>query len=201
MRRRLTATGTTLLVLVSVVIGACSPADVTDSTSTSTIPTTTTTQRPLPTTGPPQPDMAITSPAFEEGRSIPVRHTCDGADRSPELLVSDPPPGTMSLAIIVDDPDAPVGVWDHWVEYDIEPSGEPWPEAAGRLGVQGVNSWNLPGYGGPCPPQGETHRYYFTVYALDTELSIPAGVDSGELRAAMEGHILAEAQLMGTFSR
>lgn len=201
MRRRLIVTAAVVLALA-----ACSPdAEVTTSTIATTTTTTTTTERLLPTTGPPRPDMEITSPVFEDGRTIPVRYGCDGANRSPELRITNPPPGTVTLAIIVDDPDAPVGVWDHWVEYDIGvESGANeivWPEAAGRLGVQGINSWNLPGYGGPCPPGGETHRYFFTVYALNVELLIPEGVDSSALREAMEGHILAEAQLMGTYSR
>lgn len=148
--------------------------------------------------------MTLESPAFADGDVIPAKFTCDGADISPELNVISPPSGTASLAIVVDDPDAPVGVWDHWVEYDIPLEGEEdqvWAEDVGPLGVQGVNSWNVPGYGGPCPPEGQDHRYFFTVYALDKELLIPEGVDSNELRSAMDGHILAEAQLMGTYSR
>jgi Raf kinase inhibitor-like YbhB/YbcL family protein len=147
--------------------------------------------------------MEVTSPAFGEGDPIPVRFSCDGQNISPELEIASPPIGTITLALIVDDPDAPVGTWDHWVEYDIAvgPGDQLWPEDAGRLGVQGVNSWNLSGYGGPCPPQGENHRYFFTVFALDAEFLIPEGIDSDALRTAMEGHILGEAQLMGTYSR
>lgn len=147
--------------------------------------------------------MEVTSPAFGEGDLIPVKFSCDGQNISPELEIVSPPIGTITLALIVDDPDAPVGIWDHWVEYDIvvESGDLLWPEDAGRLGVQGVNSWNLSGYGGPCPPQGENHRYFFTVFALDAELLIPEGVDSDALRMAMEGHILGEAQLVGTYSR
>lgn len=188
-------------VALAVVIAACSPADETAETEPEP---TTTTERPLPTSGPPRPDMTLESPAFADGDVIPAKFTCDGADISPELNVISPPSGTASLAIVVDDPDAPVGVWDHWVEYDIPLEGEEdqvWAEDVGPLGVQGVNSWNVPGYGGPCPPEGQDHRYFFTVYALDKELLIPEGVDSNELRSAMDGHILAEAQLMGTYSR
>jgi len=147
--------------------------------------------------------MEVTSPAFGEGDLIPVRFSCDGQNISPELEIVSPAIGTITLALIVDDPDAPVGIWNHWVEYDIvvESGDQLWPEDAGRLGVQGVNSWNLSGYGGPCPPQGENHRYFFTVFALDAELLIPEGVDSDALRMAMEGHILGQAQLMGTYSR
>jgi Raf kinase inhibitor-like YbhB/YbcL family protein len=148
--------------------------------------------------------MTLESPAFAEGATIPVRFTCDGANVSPELDVISPPSGTAAFAIVVDDPDAPVGTWDHWVEYDIpleDAEDQVWVEDVGLLGVRGVNSWNLPGYGGPCPPEGQNHRYFFTVYALDKQLLAPEGLDSGELRAAMEGHIIGEAQLMGTYSR
>ncbi len=188
----------TFAVLV-LVLAACSAAETTIST---TIPPTTN-ERPSSTTGPPQPPMDLTSPAFEEGDPIPAKFSCDGQDISPELQVISLPVGTVTLALIVDDPDAPVGTWDHWVEYDIEIESENqlWPEDVGRLGVRGVNSWNLLGYGGPCPPQGENHRYFFTVFALDTELLIPEGVDSDALRLAMEGHTLDEAQLMGTYGR
>lgn len=147
--------------------------------------------------------MELTSPAFADGDVIPVKYTCDGADVSPQLDVLYPPTGTATLAMIVDDPDAPVGTWDHWVEYEIAHEGGDanWPEDAGRIGVPGINSWNVTGYGGPCPPEGQDHRYFFTVFALDSELLIPEGVDSAALREAMDGKILAEAQLMGTYSR
>ena len=140
---------------------------------------------------------------IRRGDPIPAKFSCDGQDISPELQVISLPVGTVTLALIVDDPDAPVGTWDHWVEFDIEIESENqlWPEDVVRLGVRGVNSWNLLGYGGPCPPQGENHRYFFTVFALDTELLIPEGVDSDALRLAMEGHTLGEAQLMGTYGR
>ncbi len=109
----------------------------------------------------------------------------------------------MSLVLIVDDPDAPVGVWDHWVVYDIPVTGPDavLEEGVAAPGVSGTNSWNLTGYGGPCPPQGETHRYFFTVYALDAMLLIPEGVDSDGVRTAMEGRVIAEAVTMGTFGR
>ncbi len=187
--------------VVALALAACSSPETVSTTSVAPPPTTT--ERQLPTTGPPRPPMEVTSPAFDEGDPIPVRFSCDGQNISPELEIVSPPIGTITLALIVDDPDAPVGTWDHWVEYDIavESGDQLWPENAGRLGVQGVNSWNLSGYGGPCPPQGQNHRYFFTVFALDTELLIPEGVDSDALRSAMDGHILGEAQLMGTYSR
>ncbi len=185
--------------LLALALAACSPAE----TAITITVAPTTTDRPLPTTGLPQPPMDLTSPAFEEGDPIPAKFSCDGQDISPELQVASLPVGTATLALIVDDPDAPVGTWDHWVEYDIEiePENQLWPEDVGRLGVRGANSWNLLGYGGPCPPQGENHRYFFTVFALDAELLIPEGVDSNALRQAMEGRILGEAQLMGTYGR
>ena len=182
------------------VLAACSP----QSESEPEIAETTTTERPLPTSAPPLPPMELTSTAFEDGEEIPVRHTCDGSDVSPELNIKYVPPGTMTLAIIVDDPDAPVGVWDHWVEFDIpyeEGLDVTWAEDSGRLGTTGVNSWNVAGYRGPCPPEGQNHRYFFTVFALDTELLIPEGVNSDELRTGMFDHILSETQLMGTYSR
>ena len=194
--RRLLAGVSALLLLTT----ACSGADEVADTSS----TTTTTEQPLPTAGPPPPDMTLESPAFEEGEVIPVRFTCDGANVSPELHILNAPSGTITLAIIVDDPDAPVGVWDHWVEYEIpntEEVDQVWEEGAALLGVPGVNSWNVTGYGGPCPPEGQDHRYFFTVFALDSELLIPEGVDSATLREAMDGHVLAEAQLMGIYSR
>jgi Raf kinase inhibitor-like YbhB/YbcL family protein len=191
-----------IAVALLLAIVACSPsAD--EPEVTETIETTSTTERPLPTTAPPLREMELTSPAFADGDSIPIKFTCDGANVSPELTVRFAPPGTVTLALIVDDPDAPVGVWDHWVEFDIPRTqeDETWPEDAGRIGVPGVNSWNLEGYGGPCPPEGRDHRYFFTVYALRSELLVPEGVDSTTLRRAMEDEILAEAVLMGTYSR
>lgn len=143
--------------------------------------------------------MRLTSSAFTHETPIPTRYTCDGADVSPPLQLSDLPTETVSLALIVDDPDAPVGVWDHWVEYDIEPR-EAIPEAVTDLGTAGSNSWDRIGYGGPCPPTG-THRYFFTAYALDTELRLDPGADKAAVLAAIEGHILDQATLMGTYSR
>jgi len=194
--RRITVLISALLLLTA----ACSAAETEESTVP---PPVTTTERPLPTSAPPLPPMEVVSPAFEDGGEVPTKFTCDGADVSPELEILYPPTGTVVLAIIVDDPDAPVGVWDHWVEYDVPHEGGDavWDEDAGRIGVPGVNSWNVAGYGGPCPPEGQNHRYFFTVYALDSELLIPEGVDSAALREAMEGRILAESQLMGTYAR
>lgn len=198
MSRRLIVLGVIVLT-----IAACTPTEESAETTVASTTTTTTTEPPVPTSGPPPPPMELTSPAFSEGETIPTRFTCDGDNVSPQLDINPVPDITQTLAIIVDDPDAPVGTWVHWVEYDIpaEPGDQTWPENVGTLGVAGSNSWNLPGYGGPCPPQGENHRYFFKVYALDSELIIPEGIDADGLRSAMEGHIVAEAELMGTYSR
>lgn len=144
-------------------------------------------------------DMRLTSSAFTHETPIPTRYTCDGADVSPPLQLSELPTDTVSLALVMDDPDAPAGVWDHWVEYDIEPR-EAIPEEVANLGTAGKNSWDRTGYGGPCPPSGN-HRYFFTVYALDTELGLDTGADKAAVLAAIEGHILDQATLMGTYSR
>ena len=188
-----------VFLVLALAVTACSSSE--DAVETTVAPTTT--ERPLPTTVPPQPPMKLTSPAFGEGDAVPVKFTCDGQNISPELQVTSLPIGTVTLALIVDDPDAPVGTWDHWVEYDIESGTDDqiWPEDVGRLGVQGLNSWSLPGYGGPCPPEGENHRYFFNVFALDAELLIPEGIDSDDLRTAMKGHTLGEAELLATYGR
>ncbi len=151
-------------------------------------------------------ELIVTSSAFEAGAMIPAKYTCDGDDVSPPLSWSRPPEGTRSLAVISDDPDAPVGVWVHWVLYN-------WPVDAGDLpealptdaelpngARQGVSDFGRPGYGGPCPPSG-THRYFFKVYALDAMLDLPAGATKQQLLDAMEGHVLAQGDLMGRYKR
>jgi len=147
--------------------------------------------------------LEMTSRSFEDGQSIPARFTCDGPNVNPPLDIVGLPEGTVTLTIIMDDPDAPVGTWDHWVEYDIEAgSGEfTIPAAAGQIGIEGLNSWNLPGYGGPCPPEGEEHRYFFTVYALNDHLDLPPEIDSAGVRTVMEGKVIAEVVLMGRYAR
>jgi len=148
----------------------------------------------------------LTSTAFVQGKPIPRQYTCDGQDISPPLSWSDPPAGTRSLALIADDPDAPVGVWVHWVLYNLPAESRGLPEAVPADAEladgsrHGRNSWRRPGYGGPCPPRG-THRYFFKLYALDTVLDLRAGADKGQLLKAMEGHVLAQAELMGTYAR
>ncbi len=143
--------------------------------------------------------MRLTSPAFEHEGDIPARYTCDGDDVSPALAVGDIPPDTVSMVLVMDDPDAPAGTWDHWVAYDITSAAEI-PEGAGTLGTAGSNSWGRTGYGGPCPPSG-THRYVFTLYALDTRLGLAPGADKATVLDAMADHLLAKAVLMGHYRR
>jgi Raf kinase inhibitor-like YbhB/YbcL family protein len=143
--------------------------------------------------------MKLSSPAFEPGENIPVRFTCDGSDVSPPLQISDIPEGAVSLVLVMDDPDAPAGVWDHWIAYDVEPQ-EMIDESVEGLGTPGTNSWGRTGYGGPCPPSG-THRYFFTAYSLDTSLGLSPGADKAAVLEALSGHVLAEATLMGRYSR
>ena len=143
--------------------------------------------------------MRLTSPAFADGETIPVRFTCDGSDVSPALEIADLPEGTACLALIVDDPDAPVGTWDHWVAYDI-PAATAIPEGVKALGTAGRNSWGETRYGGPCPPVGG-HRYFFRVYALRAPLGLPPGASKKQVLEAMKGRVLAEASLMGRYTR
>jgi Raf kinase inhibitor-like YbhB/YbcL family protein len=150
--------------------------------------------------------LSITSTAFKQGERIPAKYTCDGSDISPGLEWSDVPEGTRSFTLIADDPDAPVGTWIHWVLYNVPGETRSLPEAVPSDASlpdgsrQGKNSWGRPSYGGPCPPRG-THRYFFRLYALDTVLQLRSGVSEGDLLKAMKGHILAEAELMGLYSR
>lgn len=145
--------------------------------------------------------LSLSSPEFNAGDPIPMAHTCQGQDTPPTLRWSGVPKGSKSLALIVDDPDAPSGTWTHWVVYNISPtsnelSSTPVQEPA----IEGNNSWGKNLYRGPCPPQG-THRYVFTLYALDTLLSLPPGANASLLREAFKGHILAQAELVGIYSK
>ena len=143
--------------------------------------------------------MRLTSSAFEHEGFIPRRYTCAGEGFSPPLSIHDIPAEAISLVLLMDDPDAPAGRWDHWLAYDIAPTAE-FAEAVASLGTSGVNSWGRTGYGGPCPPSG-THRYYVRVHALDIHLGLAAGASRATVQAAMSGHVLAEGSLMGRFSR
>jgi Raf kinase inhibitor-like YbhB/YbcL family protein len=151
--------------------------------------------------------IEITSTAFAEGRPIPGRHAFEKQDLSPALQWSSVPPAAKSLALVCDDPDAPMGTWVHWVIYDLPPAAAGLPEGVAKSpelagGVkQGVNDYKKTGYGGPCPPPGQPHRYFFKLYALDTLTGLKAGATKKDLLKAMEGHVLAEGQLMGTYQR
>jgi Raf kinase inhibitor-like YbhB/YbcL family protein len=151
-------------------------------------------------------EIKITSPAFEDEGLIPEKHTCDGMDVSPALGWDSGPEGTKTFALVCDDPDAPMGTWVHWILFNVPadvnelPESIP-PEQELESGAkQGMNDFHKIGYGGPCPPGG-THRYFFKIYALDTEVDLEAGATKSDLLGAMEGHILAEGQLMGKYSR
>ena len=152
--------------------------------------------------------MKLESIAFKEGQAIPDLFTCVGADRSPPLTWEDVPDGTSSFALIADDPDAPRGTWVHWVIYNIPGDVTELEqditddESLDDGSLQGENDFHRVGYGGPCPPPGHgRHRYFFKLYALDAALELEPGATKGELLEAMEGHVLAETQLMGTYER
>ncbi len=151
--------------------------------------------------------LDIKSAAFSNGAAIPRQYTCEGRDISPELQWEGAPAGTLSFALICDDPDAPMGTWVHWVIYNIPAATQGLPEGVATVGSlkdgsqQGFTDFQRTGYGGPCPPAGKPHRYFFRLYALDSMLAIKGKVTKESLLSAMQGHILAEAGLMGTYKR
>jgi len=151
--------------------------------------------------------VELISPAFKDGGTIPSKYTCDGDDVSPPLEWSNVPEDTKSLALICDDPDAPMGTWVHWVLYGLPadttslPEGVPMNEAIEGVALQGTNDFKRIGYGGPCPPPGKPHRYFFKLYALDTELDLKPGAKKKDLEKAMKGHVLAKGQLLGRYQR
>lgn len=145
--------------------------------------------------------MKITSSSFQEGGTIPAKYTCDGANASPPLHIAQVPAEAKSLALIVDDPDAPGGLFLHWLVWNFDPKTTDIAEnSVPPPAVQGKNGFGKSGYGGPCPPSG-THRYYFRVYALDQTLDLPAGASRGQLDERMKGHIVGQGELMGRYSR
>ncbi len=147
--------------------------------------------------------LTVTSKAFSENGPIPVDYTCDGADKSPPLTWSAPPAGTQAFAIMMDDPDAPGGDFTHWVAFNIKPDALSVGEGADPSelgGAVGTNGFNRPGYAGPCPPRQEEHRYFFRVFALNAPTNAKPGATRDQVEAAMHGHVLAEGELMGTFS-
>ena len=154
--------------------------------------------------------MRITSPSFTHGGEIPREHTCEGSGVSPALVFSEVPEGTVSLALIVDDPDVPDPkhprrVWVHWVLYDLAPRCGGLPQGVGASGLppgtqHGTNDWGRTGWGGPCPPNGR-HRYFFKLFALDVALGRRGLLAKGALLEAMEGHVVASAELVGTYQK
>ena len=209
-----------LLVLVTLVALACGGGDDDDdgdATATATPTATATAQptapptptsTPTPTATPteaPARELSISSVAFGDGGQIPVRYSCDGLNVSPPLALEGLPSEAATLALVLDDPDAPGGTFDHWVRYDIPVRSEIAEGASssldgGGLGTAGSNDFGNTAYGGPCPPSG-THRYVFTIYALDGELGLAEGATKEQLEAAIEGRVVAQAQLIGTYSR
>jgi Raf kinase inhibitor-like YbhB/YbcL family protein len=151
-------------------------------------------------------ELNIKSPAFESGEFIPKKYTCDDVNISPPLEWTELPDGVKSIALICDDPDAPMGTWVHWVIYNIPPTTNklseniPTEKVLENGALQGTNDFHKIGYGGPCPPGG-THRYFFKVYALDTELDLGEGATKEVLLNGMQSHILAEGELVGKYSR
>jgi Raf kinase inhibitor-like YbhB/YbcL family protein len=151
--------------------------------------------------------FALRSPAFQAGATIPRQHTCDGADQSPGLTWAGAPVGTKSLALIVEDPDAPTGTFIHWVLFNLPPEPADLPPGVSHQTVldngarQGRNDFRRVGYGGPCPPRGPAHRYFFRLYALDASLDVTPGATASEVRSATQGHTLGQAELMGTYGR
>ncbi len=151
--------------------------------------------------------LGLRAEAFQPGADIPRKHSCEGSDASPALIWTEPPSGTQSLALIADDPDAPSGTWVHWVLYDLPAGARQLPEAVSPReevaggGNQGTNDFGKLGYGGPCPPPGKPHRYFFRLYALDAKLNLRPGATKRDVERAMKGHILAQAEVMGRYRR
>jgi len=149
----------------------------------------------------------LKSSAFTAGADIPKKFACEGPDVSPALSWGDPPAGTKSISLIMDDPDAPAGIWVHWVLYDLPASARELPEGVPKDhelkngARQGRNDFGKIGYGGPCPPPGRPHRYFFKLYALSARTDLKAGATKAELEKAMRGHILGQVELMGRYKR
>ena len=195
------------LLLLPIVLAACAAPTLTTTPPPSIAEPATFAPDPTPTAELPTEanmPLQLTSDAFTNGQSIPAKYSCQGRNISPALAWNAPPAGTQSLALIVDDPDAPGGTWTHWVLFNLPPDLRALPEEYAAPGdsaiLTGKNSSGFNRYEGPCPPSG-THRYYFRLYALDTTLSLAPGITKEQLLEAMDGHILAQAELMGTFSQ
>jgi len=146
-------------------------------------------------------EFRISSPAFNDNAPIPKKYTCDGSDVNPALKIENVPSGAKSLALIVDDPDAPRGTWVHWVVWNIDPEQSSIEEAsAPGSALQGKNDFGKLDYGGPCPPSG-THRYFFKLYALDSMLTLRSGASKADIERAMEGHVLGQTRIIGLYNR
>lgn len=149
--------------------------------------------------------LSVSSRAFREGEKIPTKYTCDSQNVSPPLVWTEAPAGTQSFALIADDPDAPGGTFTHWVLFNLPPTNHELPEAIPAQSqlpngaLQGKNDFGKIGYGGPCPPPGRPHRYRFKLYALDRTLDLKAGASQKQVMDAMQGHILGQGQLTGTY--
>lgn len=151
--------------------------------------------------------LTISSSSFTNGAVIPKKFTCEGPDVSPQLAWGEPPSATKSFALLVDDPDAPVGNWNHWTMWNLQSSSRGLPEDVSKQARlpdgsrQGVNDFRKTGYNGPCPPAGKPHRYFFKLFALDTQLDLKPEAGKKELESAMKGHILAQGEWMGVYKR
>lgn len=151
--------------------------------------------------------LTLSSSSFLNGGVIAKKFTCDGEDVSPALAWNEPPAGTKSFALLADDPDAPVGNWNHWTMWNVPPESHGLPEGVSKAAQlpggseQGLNDFHKLGYNGPCPPPGKPHRYYFKLFALDTKLTLKEKSAKRELEAAMKGHVLAQAEWMGRYGR
>src|SRR5437879_6033782 len=165
-------------------------------------------ERPSSTSkGTAMPDLFLKTPAFQNGADIPVQFTCEGHDQSPPLQWGGAPKGTQSFALIVEDPDAPSGMFTHWVLFNLPanvaelPQGIPPGLHVASGGAHGTNDFGKLGYGGPCPPAGKPHRYIFKLYALDSKLDLSPGAKKSDVERAMEGHVVAHAEIMGKYQR
>jgi hypothetical protein len=207
-----TPAGTATPAATATSAATATPTSTATSAQTATATATATaaaTATPTPTTTAQAP-LAISSSAFAQNQVVPEQYTCDGANVSPPLAFSNVPDGTAVLVLIMDDPDAPGGTWDHWIRFNIPVSnglaqGASSTQSAGNpsvVGTPGVNSFGNQLYGGPCPPRGDgDHRYFFKLYALDEALELAAGATKAQVEAAMAGHILGQAQLVGVYAR
>ena len=151
--------------------------------------------------------LQVSSTDFSSGGTIPKQFTCDGADISPALAWNEPPAGTQSFSLIADDPDAPAGTWVHWVMFDLPGNARSLPQNVEKKeqlengARQGRNDFGKIGYGGPCPPRGTPHRYFFKLYALDSKLNLRAGATKQDVERAQQGHVLAQGEYLGRYAR